>query len=201
MTRWPRSTPETRSRSSRDPTPLWPWQPTEARPPPTPACAWWQPAYGWVLSGVARVPERERPRLRPHQQTVRTSIDLDPLDEGSGHGVEDIDLAVVAAREPQLRAVCGDPAHVRRPAAWNLPRRDVGEGCGIQDRDGARIAVADEHPPPLTVGVDAVSALAGGNETLHPLGARRDDPDPVAQHVGHQEPGAVRGQPHVLGHR
>ena len=68
---------------------------------------------GGLLPHVARVPKGERTWLRPHQQTMRAWIDADPPDQCAGRRVEDVDLTVVPAREPQLRAIGAHPTHVR----------------------------------------------------------------------------------------
>ena len=48
--------------------------------------------------------------------------------------------------------------------------------------------------PALAVWMNAMGTCAGADEALDFAGARTDDPDPVSQHVGHQEAGAVESE-------
>jgi hypothetical protein len=61
---------------------------------------------------VAGVAEAVAPRLGPHAQAVRSAVDVDPLQQPAGPGVQDVDDAVVAAGEPEGAPVGADPAHV-----------------------------------------------------------------------------------------
>ena len=54
----------------------------------------------------------------------------------------DIDPAVVTAGQPELRAVCEDPAHVRT-ALWDDPGPQDQASCAVDDRDRAAEAVGD----------------------------------------------------------
>src|SRR3954467_15229599 len=62
-------------------------------------------------AGDAGVPQGVAPRLGPHAQTVRALADRDAGDHVPVDGREHVDLVVVPARQPQLAAVGGDPAH------------------------------------------------------------------------------------------
>ena len=58
------------------------------------------PAFWFATKPVRGVPERESPRLWPHTEPVRLDPDLDPGDQRPMLGIEDIDLIVVASRQP-----------------------------------------------------------------------------------------------------
>src|SRR4051794_23655619 len=68
-----------------------------------------------------RVSDRVAAGLRPHAQPVRTAADLHAAQEPAGPGAERIDLAVVAAAEPEHAAVRADAAHVGRAATRDAP--------------------------------------------------------------------------------
>src|SRR4051794_24016452 len=73
---------------------------------------------------VPRVSQGVAAGLWPHTEPVRLAGDRDSRDHVTGTGVEDVDLAVVATREPELLAVRRDAAHVGAAAAGNGPRVD-----------------------------------------------------------------------------
>src|SRR3954454_16147742 len=74
-----------------------------------------------MLAKHARVPERIATRLRVDAQPVRAETDLNALDQLPVARADRVDLARVAACQPQDLAVRRHPAHVRRAAAWDAP--------------------------------------------------------------------------------
>src|SRR5437762_139762 len=87
------------------------------------------------LPHVASMPERVPSRLRPHREPVWLASNRNPVSEFSRRRVEDVDLVVIAARDPKLLSVSGDVAHVRTPAARNRPVRDYSVVGGIEHAD------------------------------------------------------------------
>src|SRR3989441_3163668 len=75
-------------------------------------------------SHVPGMPQGIAPRLRPYAQAMRLATDLDAVHEAAGPRVEDVHLAVVAPRQPQLPAVGGHVPHVGTPATRHRPRDD-----------------------------------------------------------------------------
>src|SRR5207253_1281027 len=100
--------------------------------------------------------------------------DRDAFDELSGGGVDDVDLCVVAAGDPELGAVVGEVAHVGAAAAGYWPvgfdfvggEVDHGDGAlrfafeGAGCRDGVGAAVGDVALGGVATGVEAVGADA-----------------------------------------
>ena len=123
---------------------------------------------------VAGVAEGEPARLGPHAQAVRpgpTGIRLIKL---PGARVDDVDDRVVAPREPQLAAVGGDAAHVRgarRPAGatWSGPSGSRRPGPMTEPSSRLETKISER----VAAGVDAVSALPGGQEAADPEGCAR----------------------------
>src|SRR4051794_30681377 len=73
------------------------------------------------LAKHARVAERVAARLGIDAQTMRPESHVDALDELPVARADRVDLARVAARQPQNLAVRRDAAHVGRGAARDAP--------------------------------------------------------------------------------
>src|SRR3954453_14145998 len=129
------------------------------------------------------------------------AADLHAVQQPAGAGAERVDLAVVAAAEPQYAAVGADAADVRRAAARDAPLAQRLAGLEREDADRALAAVGDEQAARVAGGVEAVSALAGGLEADLAPARAVDEPDTVGGHVGDVERLAVGRELDVLGHR
>src|SRR5829696_3104141 len=128
---------------------------------------------------VPRVPERHAPRLRPYRHPVRAVADRDRVRVLPPTGVEDVDLAVVAAAQPQLPAVRRDPAHVGAPAAGDAPLVELAARGEVEHRDRALAPVRGVQVARVAARVEAVRALAGGNEPLDAEALGVDHPQAV----------------------
>src|SRR5262249_8628281 len=67
------------------------------------------------------VPETVTSGLGPDAEAVGSLADLDASQQVTIGGIDRVDLAVVASRQPQDAAVRRPAAHVRTPAVWNEP--------------------------------------------------------------------------------
>ena len=111
--------------------------------------------------------------MRPDGEAVRHAADRDRLHRAVV-GVEGVDDAVVAARQPQIFAVGRDVAHVGAAAAGDRPVGDDLARGEIHHRDAAvgvalaaeivGAAVGDEQPLAVTAGIEPVRADAGRDE-------------------------------------
>src|SRR5208283_5478369 len=145
------------------------------------------------LPHVARVAERIAPRLRPYGEAVRHAADGNRLHRAVV-GVEGIDDAVVATREPKPFAVGAQIPHVGASPSRNRPGRDHFAGGEVEHRDAAlavldpgdvmRAAIGDIELGSIAARIEAVRADAGRNEPELPEYIAVDDDKPVPQHVG-----------------
>src|SRR5581483_10828648 len=93
----------------------------------------------------AGVAEAVAAGLGEDREAVGAGADGDGGAEVTVAGVDEVDLAVVAARQPQLLAVGGDAAHVG--AAAGLPVGDALPGPAVDHRHGALTPVGDVEEP------------------------------------------------------
>src|SRR2546422_901086 len=159
---------------------------------------------------VAGMAQRVSPRLGPYAQAVRLPPHRDPVRQPPGRGIEHVDFPVVPARQPQLRAIRGDVAHVGAAAARDRPRRHDRARRRIEHRDASRAAapapdrvppaVRDIQQPPVTTRIDPVRPLPRGDEADAAERDRVHQEHAVRHHVRHVEYAPVRGCADVLWH-
>src|SRR6185295_10504078 len=89
---------------------------------------------------------------------------------------EDVDLVVVAARDPQLLPIRGDVAHVRAAAARDLPGGDHLLFGRAEDTHRARSVLSTGDRRPAAVGDVQQRAVAAGIDAVR-SGTRLDEPD------------------------
>ncbi len=135
-------------------------------------------------------------------QTLRPcgpGADRDPREQPAGARVDRVDLARVAAREPEHAAVRRDAAHVGS-AVRDAPRAHHAMAAEADHAHGSGVAVRGVQVAPVTARVEAVCARAGAEEADHPVLRGAYLPEPVGHHVGDVEDAAVRCELHVLRH-
>src|SRR5271166_2428212 len=156
------------------------------------------------LAHVARMPERVAPGLRPDGEPVRLAADGNGLDQAVV-GVEGVDDAVIAAREPQPFAVGGEVAHVRAAAAGNRPVGDDLTCRKVDHRHASRTpsraaqavgsAIGDVELGSVATRIEPVRTDAGLDEIELPERIAVDHHDPVAQQVRDEEKPALGCDP------
>lgn len=131
---------------------------------------------------------------------MRSTADLDPIDELTCCRIEAVDLPVVSARDPEKLPVGGNATHVRRPATGDRPLIDEFAGLKVKDRDCALSAVGDVEAGCVPAGIKPVASLTRGEELQHLKAVPVEDVDTVLHHVGDKKSLAVWTDPRVLGH-
>src|SRR5258708_32916200 len=102
-------------------------------------------------------------------------------------GVDGVHLRVVAAGKPEHAAVGRHAAHVGAPTTRERPLlRDLAQ-VDVDHGDGALAAVRSVEIPGVAAEVEAVRALAGGDEAKDAEGLAIDYEDTVGLQCGHAE--------------